>query len=89
MSDHYIELPRAVLVANVAALHVAVVALKTMYYGTVSLIPLKQSSKSVSKCWASLCATIEAKLITATEYHPQANSQVGRVIKTLVLPAFY
>lgn len=86
MTSCYSKLTRAIPLPRTKASHVAMVVPDNwiLPYGISNTIVTGNGLQFVSKFSAALFASVGTKLITATEYYPQANSQVERFDKKLV-----
>lgn len=86
MTNEYSELTPAVPVQKITAPHVALVVLERCIipYGIPNTIMTGNGPQFVSNFFAALCASLQTKLVSTTEYHPQTNGNVERFDKTLV-----
>lgn len=78
MTDRYLKLTWVIPVAKITARNVATVILENwvIYYEAPDFILTDNGKQFTSKFFAALYASLEAKLVTTTEYHLQINGQV-------------
>lgn len=84
MTDRYLKLIRVVQTTTFTAPKVAEIFLIYWVapYGLLTTTPFDNEQQFVFKLFTSLCPTLGVK-ITITKHHPQTNSQVGKINRTL------
>lgn len=84
--DCYSKLTWAILVPKTTGSHETVLVFENWItlYNIPNTVITENGLQIVSKLFAALGASIEAKLNTTTEYHLQANGQQQRFNRTLV-----
>lgn len=86
MKEHSLKLIRAISAAMTTAPNVSTVTLKNWVrpYGPPDIVLTDSDRQLTATFFAVLCASFEAKLVTATEYHSRTNGQVEWYNRTLM-----
>lgn len=85
VTDRLSQLTRAISVAKITTRNVATEMIEhwALPYGALDIIPTDNCKQFTSKFFAVLCASLETKLVTTSEYHSQPNGQVEHYNQTL------